>query len=111
MAEMTSTACLKQLLPRALSVRLCCLTALVLASLALRPSIFAQQTETLHWWEREPLRIVDVVTSFDQLMQRAPADWATGKAVQLYNAEHFEVMNLIKGLDDQGFFFSSKAAG
>ncbi len=74
------------------------------------PVHFARQPETLHWWEREPLRIVDVVTSFDQLMQRTPADWATGKAAQLYNAEHFEVMNLIKGLDDQGFFFSSKAA-
>ncbi len=65
----------------------------------------------MKWWEREPLRIVDVVTSFDQLTQRTPAAWAELKSAQLYNAEHFEIMNLIRGLDDQGFYFSSRLAG
>ncbi len=71
----------------------------------------AQSTQDRRWWEQEPLRIVDVVTSFDQLTSRSPAEWASIKAAQFYNTEHFEVMNLIRGLDDQGFFFSSKLAG
>ena len=62
------------------------------------------------WWEREPLRIVDVVTSFGQINERPPADWAARKAALFYNTEHFEVMNLARGLDDRGFFFSSKLA-
>ncbi len=64
-----------------------------------------------HWWEREPLRIADVVTSFGQIAERTPADWAALKAAHFYNAEHLEVMTLAKGLDDQGFFFTSRVAG
>ncbi len=70
-----------------------------------------QSIERAFWWDHEPLRIIDVVTSFDQLTLRTAAAWADLKAAQFYNAEHFEVMNLIKGLDDQGFFFSSRLAG
>lgn len=89
----------------------CGLLLLSLALFALDSRIFAQGREGSFWWESEPLRIVHVVTSFDQLTQRSPAVWAASKAAQFYNTEHFEVMNLIKGLDDKGFFFSSKAAG
>ncbi len=106
MTETTSVVRLSRAPVRALR-----LFSPALAVWALCPSLFAQRSETTHWWESEPLRIVDVVTSFDQLTQRSPADWATAKAEQFYNAEHFEVMNLIRGLDDQGFFFSSRAAG
>ena len=87
------------------------LIAFVLVLLCQCTWLCAQTSGTAYWWEREPLRIVDVVTSFNQLTQRTPAAWADLKAAQFYNAEHFEVMNLIKGLDDQGFFFSSKVAG
>ena len=71
----------------------------------------AQAGEAPHWWESEPLRIVDVVTSYDQTKSRAPAQWAEGKAAQGYNAEHLEIMNFNKGLDDLGFCFQSKVAG
>jgi hypothetical protein len=64
-----------------------------------------------HWWEREPLRIVDVVTSFGQIAERPPEPWVALKMRQFYNTEHLEIMNLAKGLDDQGFFFKSQAAG
>ena len=71
----------------------------------------AQAGEAPHWWESEPLRIVDVVTSLDQTKSRSPAQWAEGKAAQGYNAEHLEIMNFNKGLDDLGFCFQSKVAG
>ncbi len=64
-----------------------------------------------HWWEQEPLRILDLVTSFGQIPDIQPAELAARKAAHFYNAEHLEVMHLVKGLDDQGFFFSSKLAG
>ena len=62
------------------------------------------------WWQDEPLRIVDVVTSFDELKRHSPAEWAEMKAAQGYNVEHLEVMNLFKGLDDRGWYFRSKLA-
>ena len=80
-----------------------------LLTLCLSGATFCGQTA--HWWEREPLRIIDVVTSFDQLGLHTPAEWALRKANQGYNAEHLEVMNLIRGLDDRGFFFRSRVAG
>ncbi len=62
------------------------------------------------WWQTEPLRIVDVVTSFDELNRYSPAEWAARKAAQGYNVEHLEVMDLLKGLDDKGWHFRSKLA-
>ncbi len=81
------------------------------AAVCLTAAAFGQPTPASHWWEGEPLRIIDVVSSFNQLDQRQPEAWAARKAGQHYNTEHLEIMTLIKGLDDQGFYFSSKAAG
>ena len=62
------------------------------------------------WWEREPLRIVDLTTSMSQIDYRDPARMAREKAALGYNAEHFEIMAMPAGLDDRGFFFKSKLA-
>ncbi len=70
-----------------------------------------QNTAGTHWWEAEPLRIIHVVTSFNELTAQTPSQWALRKADHAYNSEHFDVMNMFKGLDDQGFFFSSRMAG
>lgn len=61
------------------------------------------------WWEREPLRIIDLTTSMRKIDDRDPATLAREKAALGYNAEHFEVMQLAGGLDDQHFFFKSRA--
>ena len=80
------------------------LAALILVSAS---AALAQQ----HWWEREPLRIIDLTTSIGRIDFRPPADVAARKAALGYNAEHFDVMAMAGGLDDQGFYFVSQAAG
>jgi len=66
---------------------------------------------TLPWWQKEPLRIVDIVMSLGRIDEVAPAQLAEWKAGQFYNSEHLEVMGMHGGLDDQEFFFKSKVAG
>ena len=63
-----------------------------------------------HWWEREPLRIIDLTTSVSRIDYRDPAQLAQEKAALGYNAEHLEIMGMPAGLDDRHFFFKSKLA-
>ena len=69
------------------------------------------QPATKPWWEKEPLRIVDIIMSLSRIDEIDPAGLAAWKASNLYNAEHLEIMSMHGGLDDQGFFFKSKVAG
>ncbi len=46
------------------------------------PPLLGQSTERASWWGNEPLRIIDVVTSFAQLTLRTPAAWADLKAAR-----------------------------
>ena len=65
-----------------------------------------------HWWQREPLRIVDLVTGMDGVNFRPAAEIAAEKARLGYNSEHLDVMGFVPGgMDDTGFFFSSPLAG
>jgi hypothetical protein len=63
------------------------------------------------WWEKEPLRILDLTTSMSRVDFREPAEVAARKAALGYNAEHLDIMAMAGGLDDQGFYFVSKVAG
>ena len=64
------------------------------------------------WWEKEPLRILDLVTVFGQINWRPVAELAREKAAFGCNAEHLHVMQFAGGgLDDQGFYFKTKLAG
>jgi hypothetical protein len=63
------------------------------------------------WWEQDPLRILDYGGAFGQVASPSPAELAARKASLAYNSEHLHVMEMSGGLDDQGFFFSSKMAG
>ena len=63
------------------------------------------------WWEREPLRILDLTTSITRINYRPAAELAARKAALGYNAEHLDIMGMRGGLDDQEFFFVSKVAG
>ncbi|MEK7406148.1 MAG: alpha-amylase family protein [Acidobacteriota bacterium] len=63
------------------------------------------------WWEREPLRIIDVGSVFGEIAARGPAEVAARKAGLLFNAEHLQIMGHQKGLDDSGFFFATQLAG
>src|ERR1035437_4044922 len=69
------------------------------------------QPATKPWWEKEPLRIADIIMSLGRIDEIDPAGLAAWKASNLYNAEHLEIMSMHGGLDDQGFFFKSKVAG
>jgi len=79
---------------------------LVLGALAIAGCLCAEQP----WWEREPLRIIDLTTSMSQIDYRDPARLAQEKAALGYNAEHLEIMAMPAGLDDRGFFFKSNLA-
>ena len=70
-------------------------------------SLYAQKP----WWEREPLRLIDLTTSISRIDYRAPAEVAARKAALLYNSEHLEIMQMPAGLDDEHFYFVSKVAG
>ncbi|HYM12003.1 MAG TPA: hypothetical protein VEU62_14795, partial [Bryobacterales bacterium] len=63
-----------------------------------------------HWWDREPLRILDYVSAFGSGRVESPAALAARKAALGFNAEHLEVMGMDRGLDDQEFRFHSKVA-
>ena len=72
-------------------------------------SILLAQTE--RWWEREPLRLVDLVTGMDGIDFRPAPEVAARKAALGYNSEHFDVMKFVPGgMDDTGFFFRSPLA-
>lgn len=64
----------------------------------------------LHWWEKEPLRILDLVSSTGQITFQEPGKLVAEKSAQFYNAEHLEVMALPGGLDDRGFFFKTSVS-
>ncbi len=85
---------------------------LVLSLIALGALCPAQTGGTSSpWWSREPLRIVHIVTSLGKIDGIPPVELAEWKAGQAYNSEHLEVMEMHGGLDDQGFYFQSQAAG
>jgi hypothetical protein len=69
----------------------------------------APQTPPKHWWESQPLRIIDLVTSMGQITDLGPAV-AAEKADHGFNAEHLEVMDIAGGEDDRGFYFVTKEA-
>jgi hypothetical protein len=65
-------------------------------------SLLAQPAApTLRWWQKEPLRICDIVTSMDRIDGVPPAELAEWKASRGFNAEHLEIMGMEGGLDDQ----------
>ncbi|MCC6293284.1 MAG: beta-galactosidase trimerization domain-containing protein [Bryobacterales bacterium] len=82
--------------------------SLLLGAIVAMPGLLQAQP---NWWEAEPLRIIDLGTSFTQLDSYDPAKLAARKAELGYNAEHLEIMRMPGGLDDRGFFFRSKVAG
>jgi hypothetical protein len=64
-----------------------------------------------HWWQREPLRLVDLVTGMDGI-NWAPADVVAAKKARLaFNSEHFDVMGFVPGgMDDSKIFFRTPLA-
>ncbi len=83
---------------------------LVLWGGLLAGAAFAPGQQPRHWWEREPLRIIDLVTAFGRIDSFPPDQIAARKTALLFNAEHLHVMGLRRGLDDQAFFFASQVA-
>lgn len=62
-----------------------------------------------HWWEKEPLRILDLVTSMGQITALDAAA-AAEKQAHAFNSEHLEIMDIAGGADDKGFFFVTQEA-
>jgi len=63
------------------------------------------------WWEREPLRIVDLTSDLSRMEAVDPAAMAAQKAALGFNADHLAVMLIAGGLDDEHFYFVSREAG
>ncbi len=78
--------------------------SLAAVGLAAAASLAAQTS----WWDREPLRIIDLTTSISRIDEFDPAALAARKAELGYNAEHLEVMGMPAGMDDRHFYFQSK---
>jgi hypothetical protein len=86
------------------------MTKIVLLLALFTGGLFAQSAAP-RWWQKEPLRISDIVTSMGRLDEVPPAELAEWKASRGFNAEHLEIMGMSGGLDDQEFYFHSKVAG
>ena len=56
------------------------------------------------WWEKGPLRIIDLVVTPDLLKSQTPEQLAALKAARLFAAEHFGGLGLIGAVDDRGVF-------
>ena len=78
---------------------------------ALTGAAFGQTEEVTrkHWWEKEPLRILDLVTSMGQITALDAAA-AAEKAAHAYNAEHLEIIDIAGGADADGFYFVTREA-
>lgn len=64
------------------------------------------------WWVRElPLTILDSGNEYTGVIPSSPDMDIPLKTSLAFNTEHAHVMGMAGGLDDQEFFFSSKAAG
>ena len=72
--------------------------------LALAVPSMAQTGRAGHWWENEPLRIIDLVVTDDLLKSQSPEQLADLKADRFYNAEHFGALSFIGGADDRCVF-------
>ena len=83
-----------------------CLLTLLISAIGLAALMNGEEA----WWQKEPLRIIDLTTSMTRIDYRDPVRLARKKAELGYNAEHLEVMAMPAGLDDLGFFFKSKLA-
>ena len=57
-----------------------------------------------HWWEKGPLRIIDLVVTPDLLKSQTPEQLAALKAARFFAAEHFGGLGLIGAVDDRGVF-------
>jgi hypothetical protein len=84
---------------------------IILLSLAAGSLLAQSNAPVKRWWQKEPLRIIDVTSSIDRVGTVPPAQLAEWKAKSGFNSEHLEIMEMQGGLDDQGFFFQSKLAG
>jgi hypothetical protein len=62
-----------------------------------------------HWWEKEPLRIIEICNSFqfDALSLQEEAD-AVKKVAG--NAQHFHCTNEAGGGDDKRFYFKTQVS-
>ncbi len=67
----------------------------------------SQTAATAHWWERGPLRIIDLPVTPALLATFSPNELAAFKSDRSFNAEHFGGLDLMGSVDDQGRFRSA----
>jgi len=71
----------------------------------------AASKDVVGWWERKPLRIMEVTESFRDLGAGSAAEDAQIRADHHANVEHFHCMSINAGMDDMRFFFKTSVAG
>jgi hypothetical protein len=79
--------------------------ALLACALSIAPA------KAAHWWEEGLTRFTSVSTGFAGPDKFEPAELAARKAALGFNAERLTIMRRNRGMDEQGFFFVSSAAG
>jgi hypothetical protein len=69
--------------------------------------LLAPQARAEHWWEREPIRILDLLNFYDQIDMWPPEETARRKASLGFPVDNMYVHLLKHGFDDQGFYFKT----
>jgi hypothetical protein len=69
--------------------------------------LLAPQARAEHWWEREPIRILDLLNFYDQIDMWSPEETARRKAAAGFPVDNMYVHLLKHGFDDQGFYFKT----
>jgi len=70
----------------------------------------APPTRAEHWWQREPIRILDLLNFYDQIDMWPPEETAARKAALGFPVDNMYVHLLKHGFDDQGFYFKTSLA-
>jgi len=63
-----------------------------------------------HWWQREPIRILDLLNFYDQIDMWPPEETARRKAALGFPVDNMYVHLLKHGFDDEGFYFKTSLA-
>ena len=86
-------------------------TSAAFALVSLILSFIPSAASAAHWWEQGQSRVIGLSTGFAGPDKFDPAELAARKAALGFNGERLTIMQRRGGLDDEGFFFVSTAAG
>jgi hypothetical protein len=81
-----------------------------LSSFSASSQVCAHAAGPEHWWQREPIRILDLLNFYDQIDMWPPEETARRKAALGFPVDNLYVHLLKHGFDDEGFYFKTSLA-